>query len=553
MSLGAGTRLGQYEIVGLLGAGGMGEVYRARDPRLGRDVAIKVLPEAFAKDAERLARFEREARVLASLNHPGIAAIYGFGQAEGTRFLVMELEGRNLRGPVEIEDAVGIARQMCEALEAAHEKGIVHRDLKPANIKITPAGKVKLLDFGLAKACMGEGPGGDPAHSPTLSLAMTHAGMILGTAAYMSPEQARGRAVDRRTDVWAFGCVLYELLAGKQAFGGDDVTEALAAVVRGEPNWGALPQATPPHLRRLLERCLQKDPAKRLRDIGDAGLELEAPPERLAFTPARRHVLVLGAVLVLVAALAALAAWMLKPSTLEAPLRKLELASGKVQPAYGSPIGMAPDGRKIAYVSGNRLWIREFDQFEPRQVAGSEGASRPFWSPDSALVAWMAGDKIWKAPAGGGQSVIVCAVPRTTSEAGGGAWQPDGKILFTTGSSGFLEVSAQGGDPRPLLEPNPESELNFHHPSSLPEGRGLVFILHRKVGVDTLAVFSGGKHKQLLQLPGQRLTNPVYSPTGHLLYYRRCLQMDASWPWPPGIPTTTTFGFTTWPGPPGPV
>src|SRR5437879_8161859 len=281
MALAVGTKLGSYEVIAQIGSGGMGEGYQAHDTKLGRDVAIKVLPEAFAHDAERLARFQREAKMLASLNHPNIATIHGLEQTIGTSYLVMELvsgetlaERAKREGPVPIEEALKIAVQIAEALEAAHEKSIIHRDLKPANVKVTPEGKVKVLDFGLAKAFAGDAANDDPSNSPTLSLAATMHGVILGTAAYMSPEQARGKAVDKRTDIWAFGCVLYELLTGKQAFQGEDVTDILAAVVRAEPDWQALPVATPMQVRALLRRCLQKDKTLRLQAAGDARIEI---------------------------------------------------------------------------------------------------------------------------------------------------------------------------------------------------------------------------------------------------------------------------------------
>ena len=277
MTLATGTKFGAYEITGAIGVGGMGEVYQAHDTKLGRDVAIKVLPEAFAHDPERLSRFQREAKMLAALNHPNIATIYGLEQSNGTSYLVMEsVSGETLaervkgEGALPVEEALGIGKQIAEALEAAHEKGIIHRDLKPANVKVTPEGKVKVLDFGLAKAFAGEAADSNPSQSPTLSAVATMQGVLLGTAAYMSPEQARGKAVDKRTDIWAFGCVLYELLAGKQAFAGDDITDILAAVVRAEPDWQALPAATPMQVRDLLRRCLQKDKTMRLRDAGDA-------------------------------------------------------------------------------------------------------------------------------------------------------------------------------------------------------------------------------------------------------------------------------------------
>src|ERR1700686_1144667 len=297
MALASGTKLGSYEVVAQIGAGGMGEVYRAHDTKLARDVAIKVLPEAFAHDPERLSRFQREAKMLAALNHPNIAMIYGLEQSNGTSYLVMELvSGETLadrvkrEGRLPVEDALAICKQIAEALEAAHEKGIIHRDLKPANVKLTPEGKVKVLDFGLAKAFAGDGATEDPSNSPTLSRAATMQGVILGTAAYMSPEQARGKAVAKRTDIWAFGCVLYELLTGKQTFHGEDVTDILAAVVRAEPDWQALPAATPLKVRDLLRRCLQKDKTLRMQAAGDARIEIQevlaSPPTSVTATTA---------------------------------------------------------------------------------------------------------------------------------------------------------------------------------------------------------------------------------------------------------------------------
>src|SRR5216684_4448439 len=321
MRLATGINLGPYEILALIGSGGMGEVYQAHDTKLGRDVAIKVLPEAFAHDPQRLARFQREAKLLASLNHPNIATIHGLEESNGTQYLVMELvPGETLReriareGALPVEEALGIARQIAEALEAAHEKSIIHRDLKPANVKVTPEGKVKVLDFGLAKAYAGEESGSDPSNSPTLSQAATLQGVILGTAAYMSPEQARGKSVDKRTDIWAFGCVLYELLTGKQAFQGETTTEILAAVVKTEPDWHALPSATPAKIRDLLRRCLQKDKNLRMQAAGDARIEtqeaLAAPQDagatHAASTPRSK---LLGAVAAALAIIAAVMAW----------------------------------------------------------------------------------------------------------------------------------------------------------------------------------------------------------------------------------------------------
>src|SRR5467141_3141840 len=328
-----GRRLGPYEILTAIGAGGMGEVYRAHDSKLGRDVAIKVLPEAVAHDTERLSRFQREAKMLASLNHPNIATIHGLEQSGGTSYLVMELvSGETLAervkaGPLGIEEALKIAIQIAEALEAAHEKSIIHRDLKPANVKVTPEGKVKVLDFGLAKAFAGDAANDDPSNSPTLSAAATMQGVILGTAAYMSPEQARGKACDKRTDIWAFGCVLYELLTGRQAFHGESTTEILAAVLRGEPDWQALPETTPLSIRALLRRCLQKEMNKRARDAGDARIEIEealaapvtaelttAAPTKGIYALGRRALILSVGIFLMGAAFASLAVWNLKPS-----------------------------------------------------------------------------------------------------------------------------------------------------------------------------------------------------------------------------------------------
>jgi len=377
--LNAGTLLGPYEITGAIGAGGMGEVYRARDSKLGREAALKVLPEAFARDVDRMARFQREAKVLASLNHPNIASIYGLEDSGSTHALVMELvEGPTLadrirQGPIPVEEALRIAKQICEALEYAHERGIVHRDLKPANVKVTADDAVKILDFGLAKAMEGDAASIDISTSPTISRMATMQGVLLGTAAYMSPEQAKAKPVDRRADIWAFGCVLYEMLTGKQAFQGESVTDTLAAVIRAEPDWSQLPAATPMRVRVLLRRCLQKDPKQRLRDIGDARISLDevisGAPEAASSVGVslaeqsrmRRRVLFLnlGALLVasvIVAAITGIAVWTLKPSP--APLAKpvtrftITLPPGQRLAAFDRPaLALSPDGTELAYVA----------------------------------------------------------------------------------------------------------------------------------------------------------------------------------------------------------
>jgi serine/threonine protein kinase len=414
MSLAPGTRLGAYEITAPIGAGGMGEVYRARDTRLNRDVAIKVLPEAFATDPERLARFKREAHVLASLNHPHIATIYGLEETENASALILELvEGPTLadriaQGLIPLDEALPIAKQICEALEAAHERGIIHRDLKPANIKLTPDGTVKVLDFGLAKPTSG------PANtttslSPTItSPAMTMAGVLLGSAAYMSPEQAKGREADKRSDVWGFGCVLYEMLTGERAFEGEDTSDTLAAVLRAEPDWKKLPAYTPPRLHRLLQRCLRRDPKNRLHDIGDARLEIlgdDGPAD--ATTPQEfqnsriRSVVLVSVSLVVGAAVTAFSAFIWsRPATVKpATIRRFTLTDESHSPILVDwPIrnfAMSPDGSKIVFTdANNRLFIRHFDRLDPTPLRDS--GAQPFFSPDGRSVGLLGNNRTLK-------------------------------------------------------------------------------------------------------------------------------------------------------------
>ena len=380
MPLSSGDKLGPYEIVALIGAGGMGEVYRARDPRLGRDVAIKISAQQFTE------RFEREARAVAALNHPNICTLYDVGP----NYLVMEfVEGESPKGPMPLDEALRFASQVAEALAAAHDKGIVHRDLKPANIKIKPDGAVKVLDFGLAKvapASAGESNAGD---SPTLTMGATQAGMILGTAAYMSPEQAKGKSVDKRADIWAFGVVLYELLAGRRLFEGEDVGDVLAAVIKDEPDWTRVP----PQVQRLLKSCLQKDPKQRLRDIGDAWKLLDdavgaghVPPDRVAH--ARPLPWVIAGVALLIGAAGA---YWLRPAPEPERVAKLSITPPEgtnfVDVVQGSPVVVSPDGRAIAFTASRsgqqQVWIRPLDSVEARPLPGTEGAYGPFWSPDS--------------------------------------------------------------------------------------------------------------------------------------------------------------------------
>ena len=457
MKFAAGATIGAYEVVSLLGSGGMGEVYRARDTKLRRDVALKILPEDFAADERRLSRFKREAELLASLNHPNIAAIYGFEDTSSTTALVLELvEGATLadrlaRGPLPIGEALDIARQLADALDAAHEKGIIHRDLKPGNIAITPGGTVKVLDFGLAT--VHEPVGTDSATAPTMERTMP--GTILGTPSYMAPEQASGGIADRSADVWAFGCVVYEMIAGRRAFGGSTVSEILANVLRSEPEFGRLPDATPDSVRRLLRRCLQK--------IRSAGFATSATREWRSTTPsqgrrrpraepdsrpARRERLVWAAALALaVLSAAGLAVWAFRPAA-EAPEVRFDI---QTPPGSDPSVAISPDGLKIVYAgqrSGvSQLWLRPLASMTAAPMPGTERGSAPFWSPDSRSIAFFADGALKRVDLDGGSPrTLTAPVPTAT----GGAWSADGTILFGANPSGpLLRFSLNGGDPVP--------------------------------------------------------------------------------------------------------
>jgi len=536
-------RLAHYTVLEKIGEGGMGVVYRAGDSKLGRDVALKVLPPSFVQDAERLARFRREAQVLAALNHPNIAAIYGLESDEERHALVLELvEGPTLEdrieaGPVPLEEALPIARQITEALEAAHERGIVHRDLKPANVKLTSAGQVKVLDFGLAKALEPENAPGSAvslSQSPTITAHLTGSNIILGTAAFMSPEQARGQVVDRRADVWAFGVILFEMLTGQRLFTGETVSDTLASVLKSEPEWERLPTDTPPAIRRLLHRCLRRNPRERLRDIGDARIvidevlrgESDPAAETGASAPAPRSRAFLAgaaAAVVILAGLAGVAAWTLKPSAPPPPLRKLEIPVDDASPdMFGvtSP-AISPDGEQVVYATQGHLWVRDLRHLEPRQLPGTQDPVRPFWSPDGQWVAFFRGTKLMKTPVSGGEPSVVCDLGETGSSAGGGAWTGDGRIVFTTGDGPLLDVSAQGGDPRVLLPvAQDQGQSDFHQVSALPDGKGYLYAVHDTTGYQAISVFDGSESHEILRLPGQSLGNPVYSSSGYVLFQR---------------------------------
>jgi serine/threonine protein kinase/dipeptidyl aminopeptidase/acylaminoacyl peptidase len=535
MAILSGTRLGSYEVRSAIGAGGMGEVYQCRDTKLGRDVAIKVLPDAFAADSDRLARFQREAKMLAALNHPNIAAIYGLEEDGKRNFLVMELvPGETLQerisrdGAVPLEEALGIARQIAEALEAAHEKGIIHRDLKPANVKITPEGKIKVLDFGLAKAYESGTEGLEIANSPTLSQAATMQGIILGTAAYMSPEQARGKNVDKRTDIWAFGVVLCELLTGERLFTGEDVTETLASVVKDQPDLNRVPVKA----RRLLERCLQKNPKKRLRDIGDAELLLEVPPEE-ASNAASSPPWMSAKVAWSAAGLFLVAAGMLgllqlrqKPPASAASVR-FELTppdNGTV-----SSLAMSPDGSKLAMVVQGpdgqpAAWIRSLDSVDARKLTGTEGATALAWSPDNRYLAFNSGGKIKKTDVTGGAPEIICSYMPPLN---GIAWNNLDVIVFGT-PTGLSRVSASGGDVVPLTQLNAKREdLGQGGPVFLPDQQHFVYLIAGNTGQTGL--YLGSTEEKPAQQDSQRLTEsdstPQYAPAdgnglGSLLFLR---------------------------------
>ena len=455
MTLTAGTRLGAYEILALIGAGGMGEVYRARDTNLKRDVAIKILPETFAADRERMARFIREAQVLASLNHPNIAQIYGVED----RALVMELvEGETLKGPVPLEVALNHARQIANALEAAHEKGIVHRDLKPANIKVRPDGMVKVLDFGLAKAA--EEPTADPQNSPTQTISPTRLGVILGTAAYMSPEQARGAATDKRADIWAFGVVLYEMLTGRALFAGETVSDTLAAVLKSDPDWTVLPAETPTAVRRLLRRCLERDRKRRLHDIADVRIEIEealAEPEPPAPRATKQHRLAWIAAGLLLGAFGVWQLWRVRHLPENQQVIRFQIqppGQGRfvLAGAFGGGLAISPDGQTAAFIAlaniggSIGIWVRSLDATEAHLLPGTENATVPFWSPDSKLIGFSAFGKLRAFDLAHGTVSNICDIPGTFT---GGAWSDDGRIVFGVREyvGGLFQVAASGGTP----------------------------------------------------------------------------------------------------------
>jgi serine/threonine protein kinase len=522
MALQPGSRVGSYEVIDTLGAGGMGEVYRARDSKLGREVALKVLPDPFVSDADRLARFVREAQLLASLNHPNIAQIHGLEESGDSRALVMELvEGVTLAdrirsGPLPLDEAVLLARQIADALEAAHERGIVHRDLKPANIKVREDGSVKVLDFGLAKAL-------DPAlvapvvsQSPTLSVHATQAGVILGTAAYMSPEQARGKSADARADIWAFGVVLFEMLAARRPFDGDEVSDTLASVIKSEPRWQALPPNLPVSIRRLLRRCLEKDRRQRLQHIGDARLELEETESVEHSAPdgtgiRRRERIVWGALLAVAAALAAFVAWTTAARS-ESPEMRVEVSTPNASVMFFS---LSPDGRSVAYPArgerGQHIWIRDLSSTTARLVQGTAGGEFPFWSPDGRHLGFFANSRLKRISIDGGTAT---SIGQALTPAGG-SWGPDGTILYVPADNGpVIAISESGSDRRRVT---PVRSIAARLPQFLPGGRR--FLFYASSGIEPTGVYAG-------ELGRDEVTHvvgadwPAQYVAGHLVFVR---------------------------------
>ena len=540
MALTPGTRLGVYEVTAPIGEGGMGQVVRARDTRLNRDVALKVLPDSFARDADRLARFTREAQTLASLNHPNIAHIHGLEESNGVRALVMELvEGEDLsqriaRGAIPADEALPIAKQIAEALEAAHEQGIIHRDLKPANIKVRADGTVKVLDFGLAKAMEPAGATSpNVSRGPTIAspAMMTGVGMILGTAAYMAPEQARGKTVDTRADIWAFGAVLFEMLTGQRAFPGEDITDTLAAVVKLDPKWDAMAADVPARVRQVLRMCLQKDPRQRAQAIGDVRLALEgafetAAPQTAAPAvrprPFWKRAIPVAAAAAVSGAMVGTAVWTLKPAPLQ-PVSHLAvpLPPGERLPiAQTSVLALAPDGSQVAFVSARdgrqQVYLRPFDRAESKAIPGTEGAESLFFSPDGKWLGFAATGNLMKVSMDGGVPLTICAAPFPR----GVSWGDNGTIVFAPqfGSSGLAQVSAAGGKPQPITSRDPASQEEAHRwPQLLPGGRLVLFTAWaRNIDDAQVVVQRLDTRERRVVLRGG--TYARYVPTGQLVY-----------------------------------
>jgi serine/threonine-protein kinase len=535
-----GTRVGPYEIANAIGAGGMGEVYRARDTRLKRDVALKILPESFAADPERLARFQREAEVLASVNHPNIAAIHGLEDSNGPNAIVMELvEGPTLadriaQGPLAVDEALPIARQIAEALQAAHEQGIIHRDLKPANVKVRPDGTVKVLDFGLAKGLEPRLARGDPSASPTITspAIMTGVGVMLGSAAYMSPEQARGKPVDERSDIWAFGCVLYEMLTGRRAFPGDEVSDVVASVLAREPDWTALPDRLPFVVGVFLRRCLHKDRSQRIGDAQSLRLALEgafdrtpAPPQAAASQPWWHRAIPVAAALVLGGLVAGVLAWSGRPAEQSrsvtrfvhpVPPDQTFRSTGRIV------LAVSRDGRQFVYNTEGGLYLRSMDALDAQLIPGTETRpehvdlqvpANPFFAPDGRSVAYFEGGQLKRIDVGGGAAFVICSAEPSF----GASWEADNTVLFGQ-STGILRVSADGGMPQLVVRAK-EGEF-LYGPQLLPGGDAVLFTATTAIGGNRwdaaqVVVQSIPSGERTVLLHG---SDARYVTTGHLLY-----------------------------------
>ena len=533
MGLPGGARIGNYEVIGLIGAGGMGEVYRARDARLGRDVAIKILGPAIAIDRDAVLRFEREARALASLNHPNIAAIYDVVEHDGQAALILELvDGETLadriaRGPIDLDPALAYARQIADALDTAHDSGIVHRDLKPANVKITTADQAKILDFGLAKAvaiASGEPVDVNPANSPTVTVQGTRQGVILGTAAYMSPEQARGKRIDKRTDIWAFGCVLFEMLTGRRAFDGETTSDVIAAIIERSPDLMLLPPSTPAQFRRTLERCLAKDPRRRARDIGDVRHELDAPEAPTIATPPRSRGTLPVAVLCAVATIAiAAAVWRWRDGRPAAVATPVEFS-------FGAPAGytllpsrsaVSPDGRYIAFLARDQkqvpsLFLRPVDSSEARRLAGTEGAvNAPAWSPDARSIAFFAGGAWRRINIDGGPAVTIVA--NMAANLGASWGTGDVLLLAPANRTSLAHVPVSGGTLQPATTLDAEKENSHRWPHLLPDGRHFLFTV-RSDSAERLGIKIGSLDGRDTRLLVNAASPGVYADPGWLVY-----------------------------------
>ena len=561
MALEIGSQLGHYDVTALIGEGGMGQVYQATDTKLNRQVALKILPELFASDPDRLARFQREAQVLASLNHPNIGGIHGLEESDGVKALVLELvEGPTLadligQAPMPIEVALPIAKQIAEALEAAHEAGVIHRDLKPANIKVKDDGTVKVLDFGLAKALDTEHDG-DPSQSPTLTAAATRMGVIMGTAAYMAPEQAKGKVADRRSDVWAFGCVLYEMLTGRRMFEGDDLSEVMADVIKSEPDWDLLPAGFSPVLSTYLRRCLEKDPRERIRDIGDVRLAMSGafdattpPSVGLLETPTTvpplqvwQQPIPAAAAALAIAAITGLAVWAAtRPEVLEPDVMRFAIAPPATAPLHlpgnGRELAISHDGTQIVYQGGSpggvlQLNLRTIDQLDGAPIRGTDGGALPFVSPDGEWIGFTStnGRTLFKVSIFGGPPVTVTEFSNRIL---GASWGADDRIIFGT-RGGLFRVSGGGGEPEVLTTLDAErGETGHLWPFVIPGREAVVFVIASGQPSQTgeLAVLDLDTAEiKSLGLAG---VSPHYVSTGHLVYAAedgsvRALPFDAA-------------------------